>query len=300
MSRPRVYKHKTNGGRPPYEVFYPNGDRYEGSIDEKQYYVYFKRANIVFHGHGSMTYHTGDVYVGNWLHGQKHFNGTMTFANGNMYVGTWARDRQETGHMSYATGDTYDGQWRNNLPHGDGRFFHKETNRVYNGTWKYGVLRQIKGVRYSNGDVYTGKFSDDGMFYDRVRHGRGKCVYADGSVYDGKWKNDVYHGQGTLTTLSSRTNDTGHVEKSGVWEYGELKTGIMKLVTTVHVNLLNHDDPPPYYTPPDHQPTAEQENCPSDLPGTERDGEHEQPANGLDHGLDHVLPTTSSVQVDQV
>ena len=31
------------------------------------------------------------------------------------------------------------------------------------------------------------------------RHGKGHCSYSNGSVYDGKWFEDKFHGKGLLT-----------------------------------------------------------------------------------------------------
>ena len=38
---------------------------------------------------------------------------------------------------------------------------------------------------------YSGGRNEQGM-----RHGRGICVYTDGTVYEGEWENDEHHGQG--------------------------------------------------------------------------------------------------------
>ena len=43
---------------------------------------------------------------------------------------------------------------------------------------------------YSNGDVYTGNFSDG------VVTGNGEMTRADGETYKGKFDEDEYHGTG--------------------------------------------------------------------------------------------------------
>lgn len=43
---------------------------------------------------------------------------------------------------------------------------------------------------------YEGEYNGDGL-----RHGKGKCVYFDGSTYEGDWSNGWRHGKGTLSRL---------------------------------------------------------------------------------------------------
>lgn len=44
-----------------------------------------------------------------------------------------------------------------------------------------------------------GAFKYAGEWEGDKQHGRGKCIYADGSVYDGDWKEGVRCGQGKIT-----------------------------------------------------------------------------------------------------
>jgi len=60
---------------------------------------------------------------------------------------------------------------------------------------------------YADGSVYEGDWKDD------KKHGEGKCTFADGSVYEGELKNDKVHGEGKCTFASGE-----------VYE-GELKNG---------------------------------------------------------------------------
>lgn len=45
------------------------------------------------------------------------------------------------------------------------------------------------GTRYSNRDVYSGKWQAD------QRSGRGTCVYGNGGRYEGLWAKDKHHGE---------------------------------------------------------------------------------------------------------
>ncbi|KAL9188902.1 hypothetical protein ACHAXT_011392 [Thalassiosira profunda] len=56
---------------------------------------------------------------------------------------------------------------------------------------KTGTLRGV------NGDVYEGEVKDG------KRNGKGVCRYANsGAVYDGEWKDDMWHGIGTFTSAA--------------------------------------------------------------------------------------------------
>lgn len=56
----------------------------------------------------------------------------------------------------------------------------------------------IKTKRFDNGDVYVGDM-DLSVAAAPLRHGRGKCTYANGDEYDGDWERDQRCGQGTMT-----------------------------------------------------------------------------------------------------
>ncbi|TMW68354.1 hypothetical protein Poli38472_005822 [Pythium oligandrum] len=65
----------------------------------------------------------------------------------------------------------------------------------------------IRTKPYENGDVYTGEMDRKG----EIRHGQGKCVYADGRVYEGEWIDDHRHGNGVMTYADGTTY-------AGEWE----------------------------------------------------------------------------------
>merc|ERR1719375_86596 len=37
-----------------------------------------------------------------------------------------------------------------------------------------------------------------GLFVDGIREGDGRCVFANGSTYDGQWSGDAFHGRGSF------------------------------------------------------------------------------------------------------
>ena len=47
-------------------------------------------------------------------------------------------------------------------------------------------------IKLQNGETYLGSIQDN------KRYGIGRCVWPDGSVYEGEWKNDRFEGQGRM------------------------------------------------------------------------------------------------------
>ena len=68
---------------------------------------------------------------------------------------------------------------------------------VYRGLWKENKKNGKVELRSSNGNVYTGEFCND------QKHGRGKFIYAPGTVleesYNGEWSRNLQNGNGTYT-----------------------------------------------------------------------------------------------------
>tara|TARA_B110000090_G_C12964120_1_gene286249 strand:- start:190 stop:453 length:264 start_codon:yes stop_codon:yes gene_type:complete len=59
-----------------------------------------------------------------------------------------------------------------------------------------------------------GKGEDEGYSLSHSKpgtgmyHGRGQFIYADGSVYDGDWQHNKFHGNGTYTYVIVRPDQT--------------------------------------------------------------------------------------------
>lgn len=61
--------------------------------------------------------------------------------------------------------------------------------------------------------VYEGEF----LHGKCIRHGRGVCLYNNGTLYEGEWKRNREHGKGTLMTADRRW-----IVYSGEWERGRM------------------------------------------------------------------------------
>ena len=95
--------------------------------------------------------------------------------------------------------------------HGKGEWWTKE-GEVCEGQFKNGG-RHGKGKQYFTkgkikGTVYVGLWKNNNKT-------KGKIKWYDGAVYSGEWKNEDYHGQGTLKEID------GKIFK-GIWKNGEL------------------------------------------------------------------------------
>ncbi|KAI5685021.1 MORN repeat [Leishmania braziliensis] len=142
-----------------------------------------------------------------------------TFSNGDTYRGEALyvndKDRKpvKDGKGCYtwaSSGAAYDGDWKGGLPHGTGVVSVPGVNGYeYTGEFKDGK-RSGKGCcQFSNGRVYEGEWREDEMngtgtlrgasnvddfteytggFQNGMRSGRkGRCIYANGDIYDGAW-----------------------------------------------------------------------------------------------------------------
>jgi hypothetical protein len=156
---------------------YANGDVYEGEWEHGEQ-----------NGQGTMRYANGDVYEGEWEHGEQNGQGTMRYANGNVYEGEWEHGEQGQGTMRYANGNVYEGEWAYGEWNGQGTMTSVNGN-VYEGECEYGEWNGQGTMRYANGDVYEGEWE-----YGQ-RNGQGTMRYANGNVDNGQWEEGQFLGQ---------------------------------------------------------------------------------------------------------
>ena len=81
-------------------------------------------------------------------------------------------------------------------------------------------------MRHGFGKFVYGEHAADwyeGDFVKGRREGKGRFVFADGSVYTGDWKEGLYHGQGELVSSSGSSNmnnDSGAKTYQGAFDRG--------------------------------------------------------------------------------
>lgn len=168
---------------------------------------------------GKLIYQDGPVLQGEFKNNQLNGKGRATNNEGDIYEGEFNNGELVEGKMIYKNG-TYEGKFKNNkliegtvtLNNGD----------MIEGDWKDGILIDPRKIIYANGDIYEGKFKIDykidnnnktKLFF--VRYGVGKMKYADGSIYEGSYKDNKRDGLGKFTDPS-----TGTVYE-GQWKNGQ-------------------------------------------------------------------------------
>ena len=109
---------------------------------------------------GTYIFEGAGKYVGEWKDGELHGHGILTYTSGE-----W-------------TGDKYVGQFANGTFHGKGTY----TNAERKNSEEEGMM-----IKYT-GDYVEGK-----------RHGNAIAWYADGTIHEGEYKNDMREGKGTLS-----------------------------------------------------------------------------------------------------
>ena len=167
---------------------------------------------------------TGDVYVGETVHGKREGRGTYYYANGDVYVGEFADnvfhgvgvlrkgDFKESGRA--CSGRSYQGEFARGLRHGRGKYA-TGFGDLYEGEFQGDAYHGKGAMAYANGDRFTGEWARG------RREGEGTQVYANGDTYAGHWSRNAYHGEGTLTYVKSKGS------YSGTWYFGA-KQGIGK------------------------------------------------------------------------
>ena len=126
------------------------------------------------------------AYVGSVYNGNPHGNGRQEWDNGSYFDGEWSHGRFLNGN----------GMEISEAGHFVGAFV--------NGFWSEGILQM-----HPSGAKYEGEFVHrNGLHY---RHGQGRMEWPNGDWYEGGWRYDNRHGQGT--TFHSATGS----KQSGVW-----------------------------------------------------------------------------------
>jgi hypothetical protein len=172
--------------------------------------------NNKWNGKGVSTDASGNKYVGEWKDNQKNGRGVHTFESGSTYDGEW-KDGQYNGKGIHtgAAGNKYDGEWKDDQKHGKGLSTEGELGNnahcdVWNGGEKVSSVKQCLGdckngegvfITCADGSKYDGKFKDS------KKHGRGMHSFVNGKKYDGQWTNDQKNGKGIYTSTSGDKYD---------------------------------------------------------------------------------------------
>lgn len=113
-----------------------------------------------------------------------------------------------TGTVEYSNGDSYSGEWKDGVYDGQGTFVYPDGLGTYEGSWRAGERDGQGTMTYArSGNSFSG------TWIAGKRDGEGILTWANGTQYDGGWKDDVMSGVGTLTRAD------------GSWKKSEYENG---------------------------------------------------------------------------
>ena len=185
----------------------------------------------VLAGEGTMKFKdTQCTYSGTWLNGMQHGNGELHYATGAVFKGKFLEGEIVTGHYIdsegsvfetleqgsdsghyvksrlqgygkavYKGGDTYTGMFRDGKRSGKGTMLFNQFNEAvgavnqakYEGDWKFNKRNGVGEMTWSDGSKFAGTWVNDCRT-------QGTHTMTDGTVYKGHFKNDKFHGIGSL------------------------------------------------------------------------------------------------------
>ena len=181
---------------------------------------------------GTVTWPSGEKYVGEFRDGKKSGQGAHTWPDGQRYVGEHRDDKENgRGTHTWPDGQRYVGEFK------DGKFNGQGTQIWPSGQKYVGENRDDKRngkgtVTWPSGEKYVGEFRDgkksgqgahtwpDGQRYvgehrDDKENGQGTLTWPDGQRYVGEFKDDKFNGQGIEYASD------GSVLQMGIWANGE-------------------------------------------------------------------------------
>ena len=177
--------------------------------------------------YGTWTYDNGEKYVGEWKDSKRHGQGTHAWADGAKYVGEWKDDKiHGQGAYTLADGKVWEGQWSN----GDWVSGKEYAAGEYNSSSQVSSLPPCEGDFLHNcyGTFTSKEVKYIGEWKDNKFHGQGTMTYDTeamrekygdvdfGDEYIGEFKANFFDGYGVLTF-----NDGS--AKVGNWANGECK-----------------------------------------------------------------------------
>lgn len=105
-----------------------------------------------------------------------------------------------SGKKEFISGAIYEGTFSvDGEMDGRGKYTYKGGKSYFDGEWKNGRRHGFGKAVMEDGTIYTGEFRDG------KRHGRGKKTWPDGRVFIGDWKFGMYDGEGKYTNAEGDT-----------------------------------------------------------------------------------------------
>jgi hypothetical protein len=219
----------TGNGRMSFSGSFLNGQPWNGSgsilIDEKTSYggVW---SNGSFDGTAKVGFTDGRYYEGDMVQYRYEGFGVMHNGDGTKYSGQFTRGKRHGEGTLTGPICTYIGHFEDGLFNGEGKIVDSESKaKLFEGEFKddqpwngkgviYGATRQLHFTGEFFDGVFTGygvqKIDEespefkhysksgtyDGNFVNTKYQGQGSVHYTDGSCYEGKYEDDLRHGEG--------------------------------------------------------------------------------------------------------
>ena len=153
--------------------------------------------NGVFEGKGRMLWNNGARYEGEFKNGLFHGQGRYEGKDGINYEGEFRNGVLDgQGRYESKDGSSYEGEFSEGHITGTGTMVYSEDEQ-YTGEMKYSRAHG-KGVLKSYGTVYEGEF------IEQKYHGKGKFTDQHGNTYTGDFKDGKFHGEGSYITKDGR------------------------------------------------------------------------------------------------
>uniref|UniRef100_A0A5S6N0X5 G patch domain-containing protein 11 n=1 Tax=Xenopus tropicalis TaxID=8364 RepID=A0A5S6N0X5_XENTR len=164
-----------------------------------------------YEGEGVAYFKDGNIYRGMFSEGMMHGKGKYTWKDGLTYEGDFYMNFP-MGHGIYkwSDGSQYEGEVYKAIRHGHGIFTSSNQKVSYVGDWH-------KGTRHGKGVIYYNKEGTswyEGDWISNKKEGWGVQCFISGNIYEGQWKNNIFHGMGKMRWLTSNE------EYAGQWENG--------------------------------------------------------------------------------
>lgn len=171
-------------------------------------------------------------YNGEFLNGYFHGKGTIKYNNGEYYKGEFKNGKYNgQGELRLDNGQILKGKFDNGLYCGFGEIYSPLTSFPEISSDEY-VKEEDKKLPF---DGYTINEESYGFWgsknYFGAKQGYGVLKLNDGTYFEGGFKNDKYHGFGTLTLKTEKY--TGQFKDGKYDGIGELNDSIAKIYTIV-------------------------------------------------------------------
>lgn len=165
------------------------------------------------------------VFEGNWVWNRLYGQGKITAFNGSVWKGNF-KDGKLDGYGTFRSrfnDVTYDGEYKDDKKEGYGKYTDKRNGIIYEGNFKNG--------RYDGHGEYIDKKKKRryiGEWRDGQKNGNGTLTdLKNNFIYSGEWINGKYHGRGTNLVPNSYPEQRDYFENNPVGPSTRLPTQLV-------------------------------------------------------------------------